>query len=606
MTPDIRPDARITETWPGGFKAEIAITNTGSETIRGWSFPLADQGYQIFGIWGSQSTSDGGGLRIASVPDGSDAWGHSIAPGQTVTVGFVANGSPPSGLDAGPLSTSAAAPEPQPAPEPDPEPAPAPEPSPAPEPEPVDLPVDGDVPGSPFDAADYAEATNLSMDFFYANYAGDLPDDFPLEWRGDSTLNDGADVGRDLSGGWFDAGDHVKFGLPMAATATLLAWGGTEFTDGYERSGGMGNLEAHLRHVNDYFLQAYDDRGTADVGDDVFHVQVGNGQADHAFWGPPEEMMMARPTYSIDAGRPGSDAAGETAAAMAAASIFFRERGDGAYADRLLEQAAKLFTFAETYQGKYSDSVPEANPFYTSVNGYRDELAWAATFLYEATGDGAYLDKAKSYYDGNWFNGAIQFDNKENGVALRLAELTGAQQYVDDIERHFDHWIDSIARTPGTDTNDGMGWLTEWGSAVVASNTGMLAMVRAKGLAETGGDAGRVAELRDFATDQLDYVLGDNPDGYSYLIGFGDAFPRNPHHRAASGTYDMGDPAPNAHELTGALVGGPSQDGSFADDRGDWIRNEVGTTYNAGFSGLAAGAYEGVTTGDGDGGWLLG
>ena len=40
-----------------------------------------------------------------------------------------------------------------------------------------------------------------------------------------NTILDGCDVGKQLYGGWFDAGDHVKFGFPMAWTTTVLAWG---------------------------------------------------------------------------------------------------------------------------------------------------------------------------------------------------------------------------------------------------------------------------------------------------------------------------------------------------------------------------------------------
>ena len=578
--------AEVVETWPGGFKAEVTIVNDGTEPLSGWSLTLGGGTFDIYSVWGAAVGGDG--TVLEGVASGPNAWGHTIQPGQSMTVGFAADGPVPNSLTATPLDGDVVDPVPEPTPDAPPSPG-----------------QSGSDPNSPFDASDYAEAANLSMSFFYANYAGDLPDEFHFDWRGDSTLDDGADVGRDLSGGWFDAGDHVKFGLPMAATATLLAWGGDEFADGYKQSGAIGDLEQHLRFVNDYFLQAYDDRGTAAVSDDVLHVQVGHGPTDHAYWGSPEDMDVWRPTYSVDASKPGSDVAGETAAAFAASSIFFREQGDGAYADRLLGQAEKLFDFAETYQGKYSDSVPEANPYYTSVNGYRDELAWAATFLHEATGDQNYLDKAESYYSGNWWNGAIQFDNKENSVALRLAEATGNERYLTDIDRHLDHWVNDIARTPGTETNAGMGWLTEWGSAVLAANTGFLATIRAKDLAETAGGDQRVDELRSFATDQMDYILGDNPSNYSYLIGFGDDFPLSPHHRAASGTTNMGDTAPNVHELTGALVGGPSQDGSFEDDRLDWVRNEVGTTYNAGFSGLAAGLVEGLTD-SGDGGWFLG
>ena len=52
--------------------------------------------------------------------------------------------------------------------------------------------------------------------------------------------------------------------------------------------------------------------------------QVGDGNIDHSWVGRPEDMTMARPSAKIDAENPGSDLAGETAAALAATSIVFR------------------------------------------------------------------------------------------------------------------------------------------------------------------------------------------------------------------------------------------------------------------------------------------
>ena len=68
----------------------------------------------------------------------------------------------------------------------------------------------------------YAEALQKSFLFYEAQRAGELPEDNRIPWRGDSTLTDGKDVGRDLSGGYFDAGDNVKFGFPMAASMTMI------------------------------------------------------------------------------------------------------------------------------------------------------------------------------------------------------------------------------------------------------------------------------------------------------------------------------------------------------------------------------------------------
>lgn len=48
-------------------------------------------------------------------------------------------------------------------------------------------------------------------------------------WRGDSGLRDGREEGLDLSKGMYDAGDLIKFGFPMAFTATVLSWSILEY-----------------------------------------------------------------------------------------------------------------------------------------------------------------------------------------------------------------------------------------------------------------------------------------------------------------------------------------------------------------------------------------
>jgi endoglucanase len=79
-------------------------------------------------------------------------------------------------------------------------------------------------PASAAGAFDYGEALQKSMFFYQAQIAGKKPSWSQVSWRGDAAMNDGSDVGLDLTGGWFDAGDHVKFGFPMAFATTMLAW----------------------------------------------------------------------------------------------------------------------------------------------------------------------------------------------------------------------------------------------------------------------------------------------------------------------------------------------------------------------------------------------
>ncbi len=98
----------------------------------------------------------------------------------------------------------------------------------------------------------------------------------------------------------------------------------------------------------------------------------------------------------------------------------------------------------------------------------------------------------------------------------------------------------------------------------------------------------------NFAKGQIDYILGDNPRNSSYVVGFGNNYPKFPHHRAASGRLE-GPPAyetkkdPEKHLLYGALVGGPDSNDEYSDDVDDYVYTEVAIDYNAGFVGAMAG-----------------
>ena len=89
----------------------------------------------------------------------------------------------------------------------------------------------------------------------------------------------------------------------------------------------------------------------------LFIAQVGDRFLDDNEWTRPENMTTDRPSYLVNDSAPGSDLTGETAAALAAGSMAFRDT-DSAYADTLLDHARQLFTFADTYQGLYKDVIP--------------------------------------------------------------------------------------------------------------------------------------------------------------------------------------------------------------------------------------------------------
>ena len=91
-------------------------------------------------------------------------------------------------------------------------------------------------------------------------------------------------------------------------------------------------------------------------------------------------FVHSRPAFSLSESGPGSDLAGETAAALAASSVFFSLVGDAEYAATCLQHARTLLDFADNYRGKYTDTIP-AGGFYESWSGYNDELVWAAAWI---------------------------------------------------------------------------------------------------------------------------------------------------------------------------------------------------------------------------------
>jgi hypothetical protein len=428
----------------------------------------------------------------------------------------------------------------------------------------------------------YAEVLQKSLYFYDAQRSGNLADGFRVAWRGDSALADGSDVGLDLTGGYYDAGDHVKFGLPMASSLSLLAWGGIEYGAAYDQSGQKLALLAAVRWGTDFIIKAHPSAN-------VLYGQVGNGSLDHSYWGPCETMNMARPSYAITAAKPGSDLAGESAAAMAAASMLFRST-DPAYADTLLAHARTLFNFADTYRGKYSESITDAAIYYNSWSGYYDELAWSAAWMYRATGEAAYLTKAEAIYSQNIAGLPLKWthnwDDKSYGVTVLLAQLTDKVVYKTAAQKWLNFWTVGDNGSRVAYTAGGLAWLDQWGSLRYAANTSFLALI----YADRVGDVG--TRYRDFARNQIDYMLGKNPNARSYVVGFGVNPPLNPHHRGAHGSWNgsMTTPAASRHILYGALVGGPSttSDSSYIDDRSNYICNEVALDYNAGFTGAIA------------------
>ena len=60
----------------------------------------------------------------------------------------------------------------------------------------------------------------------------------------------------DLTGGYYDAGDNVKYGLPMAFTITTLSWGALHYEKELTVAGEIQNVRDAIKWGTDYFLKA--------------------------------------------------------------------------------------------------------------------------------------------------------------------------------------------------------------------------------------------------------------------------------------------------------------------------------------------------------------
>ncbi|GJP44682.1 hypothetical protein CLOM_g4045 [Closterium sp. NIES-68] len=472
------------------------------------------------------------------------------------------------------------------------------------------------APGDP----DYADALAKTILFLEGQRSGPLdPATTRVTWRNDSGLQDGAKNSVDLVGGYYDAGDNVKFGFPMAYTVTVLSWVVVEYGRQLDIQGQLGHTLDAIKWGSDFLLKAH-------TAPNELWGQVGDGNSDHSCWQRPEDMTTDRTAYKIDATHPGSDLAGETAAAMAAASMAFAGQ-DTAYSNLLLTHAKQLFSFADTYKGMYSDVITNVQNFYRSWSGYQDELAWAASWLYKATGNASYVNylvtKDGTLKASTERLSEFSWDNKYGGVHVLMSKFLlsgtnpagsstllgsykqGAEYYV--CNNMPGHSAPRLPRTPA-------GHLYIPGRGVnnqYIVNMAFLCSVYADYLAGAGqtltcgSTVFKPADIVAEVKAQVDYILGKNPLNMSYVVGFTANYPRRIHHRGASVVSFNVDPrpiacgasftylyvdAPNPNVHIGAVVGGPKGDGtdSYSDVRNSYEYGEPTTYNNPGLVGALA------------------
>ncbi|XP_010456051.1 PREDICTED: endoglucanase 17 isoform X2 [Camelina sativa] len=448
----------------------------------------------------------------------------------------------------------------------------------------------------------YKDALTKSILFFEGQRSGKLPPNQRMTWRKDSGLSDGSALHVDLVGGYYDAGDNIKFGFPMAFTTTMLSWSVIEF--GGLMKSELQNAKTAIRWATDYLLKATSHP-------DTIYVQVGDANKDHSCWERPEDMDTVRSVFKVDKNTPGSDVAAETAAALAAAAIVFR-KSDPSYSKVLLKRAISVFAFADRYRGTYSAGLkPDVCPFYCSYSGYQDELLWGAAWLQKATKNLKYLNYIKTngqILGAAEYDNTFGWDNKHAGARILLTKAFLVQNVktLHEYKGHADNFICSvIPGAPFSSTQYTPGGLlfkmADANMQYVTSTSFLLLtyakyLTSAKTVVHCGGSVYTPGRLRSIAKRQVDYLLGDNPLRMSYMVGYGPKFPRRIHHRGSSlpcvashpakiqchqGFAIMNSQSPNPNFLVGAVVGGPDQHDRFPDKRSDYEQSEPATYINA-------------------------
>jgi endoglucanase len=381
----------------------------------------------------------------------------------------------------------------------------------------------------------------------------------------------------DASGGWWDAGDYLKFVQTTSYTDALLLLGVRDFP----AQMGSSQWADEARFGAEWLMKMWDD-STQTL---YYQVGIGSGNSktrgDHDIWRLPQDddtwggsdpvfrYIRNRPVFR--AGPPGSpvspNLAGRDAAAFALCYQVFRTT-DPVFANSCLLAAEHIFDQADTNPGQLLTVIPFS--FYPE-DEWRDDLELGAVELYRALAAApppAGLPHADpAFYLGKaaeWANAYISGPN-DAADTLNLYDVSGLAH----AELH--RAIDQAGNPPGLAVTqsalladlkkqldgalaqaatDPFGFGFPWATWDTTSHGAGLSV-----LASEYDDLTGMATYADVAGRWLGNILGANAWGTSLIIGDGTTFPHCPQHQVANiaGSLDGTPPI-----LAGGVVEGPN------------------------------------------------
>ncbi|MCL1881101.1 MAG: glycoside hydrolase family 9 protein [Oscillospiraceae bacterium] len=451
--------------------------------------------------------------------------------------------------------------------------------------------------------ANYAHLLQLALYFFDANMCGpDVETRSAFAWRQNCHLQDmniplsdvvfegsipGMPSTLDLSGGFHDAGDHIKFNLPILFGGVTLGWSVQEYRAEFERIGSMPHAQRILNHFAEYVRRCIIRNPSGTIIAYAYQVARGNDDVpnanDHGFWGAPHlqtgtQQGARRRAWvtNLTSQNPGTDQV-----AMAAAFLAINYAVSGNPVD--LAYARELFAWANTASHR-GVAIRGHSPFYHSSR-WEDKMALAGEMLVIATGNNSYRTSA-SVAHSNW---PYVWDDVWPLVGVLRGDTAA-------VNSRFGSWVNS----PNT-----YHIFDNWG------NARMSAGMQGLGLAwDNLHGSGRSGVRSTWARGQMDFILGQNSYNTSFVLGYPTIGTGTPtynnmqagvsnalriHHRAAStNTISWNahnDNLPPANLLTGGLIGGPGNGRQFINVmRGpNYQHTEGAIDYNANLVFAAAG-----------------
>ncbi|ORY93845.1 Six-hairpin glycosidase-like protein [Syncephalastrum racemosum] len=340
---------------------------------------------------------------------------------------------------------------------------------------------------------------------------------------------------------------------------TLIAWGASEWYQGYEYAGQTAQLDEMLRWGADWLMKTH-------PRPNILYSQVGEQDTKEDYWGPDTDIPQERPSYS---NRTTSVIAAATASALASTAYFYQQQlQNSTYALRLTRHAVQVFQLAQVL--RKSENITTTSPYMT----------YSALWLYRLTGDQTYHGAAIKHFD---------YYGSDDPMAVAVYVL-GSQVNGTDSESYkeaAEAYLESLLVHHADYTPGGL-YIPEHDDTSACDTSRTCAAMHVAMIATLHDPV----QHKKFTQQQLEYILGRNPNSMPYIVGVNADSPKNPRHAGAAGGANSeafeNDAYPTNYTLYGALVAGPDANDEFQDKRSAASFTSVRVTYNAAYQSLLA------------------